>query len=775
MNKLRSIKSISDTKAFSEFSWEASMARKYNLVYGWNGAGKTTIGRILSFFEHKSVHLDGFEGVQFRLQTEHGVISEKDLSTGKLNVKVFNEEFIRSNLSFDDSAANPIVILGEESVETEKEIKELEAKIKAAEETRGGFSEALDKIPDVSEILTNCGTAVVKEFAGTPLASDEYYGRSYNRRRVKGILEENSVTDDNLSSLMIEDRSVVETLKQQVASTCSEVVFHRPDIAPLEGLFERGNVLLRRTVDVKEIRELEEDDELREWVKEGHRLHVERDHLSCYFCTQSLPSKLLTQYGDFFTEEVDKIEQQIADVVLKLQQVEQQLEGDLPDSSDFFPDIAPEFVIMKSQVNDSAARILKACRSMRMGLEHRRGRLQIKGSEGKEVPFPEEGFASAEMGFDKIAQLCEKQSGRLQEGIDEVQKAARKLELHTIASTLSSKDYFKHTRARESLEARVTDLDQEIQDNRTAIGKKQATLRDMALAIKDINALTAEFLGPGEIELALSPDESHGGYRITSRGAPTQYLSEGEKSVIALAYFLAKLREEGGNPENSIVAIDDPVDSQDTVFLFRTYGLLKRRLCNVGQLFVFTHNYEFFNLVRDWLNTALNYGVSRLFWIEMRRENNDRKVVVKDLPALLKDHKSEYQYLFYRLYSRQEGTEMVDDLMVPNIARKVLESFAAFKWSCRSSDDLNNIVQNMFVRSPDKRKTGIGDTVLKFLNEYSHGAEFGRPVTSAVFEAQSICKNVLELIQLSDQEHYKYLLKKMQPHSTSTEEKNTKI
>lgn len=761
MNNLQSVKSISGTKAFTEFSWEGSTARKYNLIYGWNGAGKTTVGRILSFFERKAIHLDGFEGVQFRLETEHGVVTEKDLPAGKVEVRVFDEDFVRRNLSFDTSAANSIVILGEVSVDTENEIRQLESKIEKAKEERSGLCEVLDKLPDVSGVLTACGTAVVQEFLETPLATDRYYGRRYDRRRVQSLLDDNTLREDNLESLVIDDSSALETLRQQVSCTHSEVLFREPDIAPLIGTFERGNALLRRTVAVKTIEELEDDDELRKWVREGHRIHKERDHPSCYFCTNPLPPNLLARYGAFFTEEVAKAEEEINDVVSQLHQVEQQLQEDLPDSSGFFPDIASEYMRVRSQVDDGSDRVREACRALRTGLERRRGRVQIEGSEGQEIPFPHKGFAEAEAGFAEITRLCGKQAMRLELGEGEVKKAARKLELHTVASLLCSKDYFKHAQAHKSLETSLTDLDQDIKDHQTEIAEKQAALGDMALAVEDINALIAEFLGPGEIELAVASDDKNSGYRVTSRGEPTRYLSEGEKSVVALSYFLVTLREEGCDPENTIVVLDDPVDSQDSVFLFRTYGLLKRRLGKVGQVFIFTHNHEFFNLTRDWFTSLSVYSASRLFWIEMRREGGDRRAILKDLPALLRNYKSEYQYLFYRLYARQEGIEMLDDPLVPNVARKVLENFAAFKWSCRSSADLNNIVLNMFVRDPDWHRNGVGDAVLKFLNEYSHGRDFERPVTSAVMEAPSICENVLEFIRLGDREHYDYLLKNM--------------
>src|SRR4051812_42597952 len=111
MNTKR-IKQIENIDAFDVFSWLGDDLNKYNLIYGWNGSGKTTISRLFNFLERKKIHIPELENIDFTVQTENGNIKETDLNTQTLNVRVFNQDFIEENLLFEESQAKKIVILG---------------------------------------------------------------------------------------------------------------------------------------------------------------------------------------------------------------------------------------------------------------------------------------------------------------------------------------------------------------------------------------------------------------------------------------------------------------------------------------------------------------------------------------------------------------------------------------------------------------------------------------------------------------------------------------
>jgi hypothetical protein len=61
---------------------------------------------------------------------------------------------------------------------------------------------------------------------------------------------------------------------------------------------------------------------------------------------------------------------------------------------------------------------------------------------------------------------------------------------------------------------------------------------------------------------------------------------------------------------------------------------------------------------------------------------------------------------------------------------------------------------NRFVEDEDQFKRGVGDFIVKFVHEYSHGQEFSRPITAAMLEAKNIAKKTIEFIKLADKEHY---------------------
>jgi len=76
-------------------------------------------------------------------------------------------------------------------------------------------------------------------------------------------------------------------------------------------------------------------------------------------------------------------------------------------------------------------------------------------------------------------------------------------------------------------------------------------------------------------------------------------LSEGDKSTLALAFFLAKLNVDP-NIQNKVVVFDDPLSSLDTNRRTFTLGVLRNLLPNIGQLIVLSHNeYFLYELIRD--------------------------------------------------------------------------------------------------------------------------------------------------------------------------------
>ena len=90
--------------------------KKENIIYGRNYSGKTTLSRIIRALETKEIS-PRYINPEFEIiLTDSTVINQSNFDTSSLNVRCFNEDFIKENLSFiinPDSEIKPFAILGE--------------------------------------------------------------------------------------------------------------------------------------------------------------------------------------------------------------------------------------------------------------------------------------------------------------------------------------------------------------------------------------------------------------------------------------------------------------------------------------------------------------------------------------------------------------------------------------------------------------------------------------------------------------------------------------
>ena len=100
--------------------------------------------------------------------------------------------------------------------------------------------------------------------------------------------------------------------------------------------------------------------------------------------------------------------------------------------------------------------------------------------------------------------------------------------------------------------------------------------RDYKKTAQTINEKLKSFLGREELIFEATNTENEGYYiKRASNGVFAKSLSEGEKTAVALIYFLSKLNEENFDLNNGIVVIDDPISSLDSNSIFQAFGFIK--------------------------------------------------------------------------------------------------------------------------------------------------------------------------------------------------------
>jgi wobble nucleotide-excising tRNase len=259
------------------------------------------------------------------------------------------------------------------------------------------------------------------------------------------------------------------------------------------------------------------------------------------------------------------------------------------------------------------------------------------------------------------------------------------------------------------------------------------------------------------------------GYIIKRDGQFANNLSEGEKTAIAFSYFVVKVQERNFKIRDGIVFIDDPISSLDSNFIYHCFSLIKNHFVNAGQLFVSTHNFELFNLLKKWLLDKNRNRIKKkkdevcnFYMVENYIDADKRQARLKVLDNTLLKYNSEYHFLFEELHNfvQNESPEYKDLYTIGNIARRFLEIFTNFK--IPTTGDLASKIEALDIDTAKISKIEQGK-VYKLIQEFSHGSD----PTSAIehkdkIESQEAIKVLLNMVKESDPRHYD-LLEKVYP------------
>jgi len=265
------------------------------------------------------------------------------------------------------------------------------------------------------------------------------------------------------------------------------------------------------------------------------------------------------------------------------------------------------------------------------------------------------------------------------------------------------------------------------------------------------------------------------------RGGKSAFnLSEGECSLIAFCYFIAKLEEPESKGKELIIYIDDPISSLDGNHIFFMFslieGLIAKPIKNADgsngyrykQLFISTHNLDFLKYLKRLSipKKKITVGEGKARNVEDKEnfmlERNGRGSNIILMPAYLNDYITEFNYLFQQIYKCRDQT-MANECYEPfygfgNNLRKFLEAFLYFKYPWH--DDKNDSFEKIKKFFGDEDATAIA-LINRLNNEYSHLESIPdrgfKPLE--VPEISRVANFVLDKMHKSDPDQYNYLLK----------------
>ena len=132
-------------------------------------------------------------------------------------------------------------------------------------------------------------------------------------------------------------------------------------------------------------------------------------------------------------------------------------------------------------------------------------------------------------------------------------------------------------------------------------------------------------------------------------------------------------------------------------------------------------------------------------------DTSQRRSTLRPLDPLLEWYESEYHYLFARILreSQKATSDLAENYVLPNMARRLLEGFLAFRVPQISGELWRKLKGVDF---DEARKTRI----LRFVNTHSHNDVIGEPDhdPSLLAEAGPVLMDLLKLMKTLDPDHY---------------------
>ncbi|WP_245163577.1 AAA family ATPase [Burkholderia latens] len=767
--------------------------KRLNILYGRNYSGKTTLSRIFRALE--TGHLpQNYTDSSFKIHGDKGDVTQLTIGTHAYDVRVYNRDFVSDNLSFlvnqnKDGEIKTFAIVGEKNKEVEDAIAAIRAKLGSVEAKAGLLHDLEEKRKERDRTKNNHKTAhdsleeKLRTHANDKIKRNRTYGSAvYNIESIKKDIT--SIKKASFTALTTEEQAAkVNLLKQEALPDITDATAINLDI---ESIANTAKDLLERQIKpTRAIQELLSESALQLWVKQGIPLHKNKRD-TCAFCRQSLPHDIWQVLDSHFSQESSDLES-------ALNRCMTTVDSEIKRIPEFMTLTGDEFYSEEKILFEASKKALAECLKIyQQDLEALKSALGArKNNLFQPVAMPRFTYDSAAIQqlIDEINALITKNNNRTSSLEKDKSSAREALRLTDVASFVADVSYDAEKLRITELETQAsnantayTTANTEIVELQAEVVSLQGQQIDERKGAERVNSLLNHFFGHDGIKLEAkdSADKTAVRFEVTRDGKSAYNLSEGECSLIAFCYFIAKLEEPDSKGKDLIIYIDDPISSLDGNHIFFMFSLIESLIAKpvknadnsnsyrYNQLFISTHNLDFLKYLKRLSipkkKASIGDGKPKSvddnehFMIERNGANSN----IMLMPSYLKDYITEFNYLFHQIY-KCKNQDAAKDGHEPfygfgNNLRKFLEAFLFFKFPYH--DDKNDAFERIKKFFGEEDATAIA-LVNRLNNEFSHLESIPdrgfKPVE--IPEIAKVANFVLDKIYLTDPDQYNALLK----------------
>jgi len=668
--------------------------------------------------------------------TDNATYSLATLDT-LLEFRVFNSDFVDENLAFDTGRAAPILILGATDIAKQGE---LDRKKERREDLRQLKERAANEMKGIDATLERALTAKARDAIKNPLGVPNY-DRTRFEPKVANCKDapEKDVLDDKSVA-----RYSAQFLSKEKKDPLAELSV---SFVPIETLRTRAKSVLAKSVTNQEIPRLANNPAAERWVDSGRPLHENIE--ACLFCGQPLPPGLLDALKQHFSEQYDLLMAELTKLDDELEAAKKE-QLNLPHAAEFYSEQVAQYQDERQEGERLEKERMSAIQKLAEVVELKHSKA-FTALECPEIEDPKDQITRHVTEINKQIALHNLRTAKFEKSR---QAAFSKLELHAAGTFVIEQNYVVRLSEIKALKSQIDEANGEIASLDEEILKLEAELSEATRGAERINDLLKAYFGKDDLRIQVSADKQ---FQILRDGKIAKNLSEGEKTAIAFAHFIARIHDGRVPLANTIVVIDDPISSLDANHLFNTYALIKTQIADCRQLFLLTHSFEFFNLVKDWASEEekrptkdYEKWTNWSFYLITRADNGRSKI--EKIPPVLMRFRSEYHYLFGELhrFANDPSGDFDRLFTLPNVTRRFMEAFGGIM--IPKSQGLGGKMERLFSDVVERER------VWKFINQYSHQTTVMRSLTIPdVGECGAVVNSCLNAVRVWDSEYFQDL------------------
>jgi wobble nucleotide-excising tRNase len=739
---LKKIVALKEFGSYKKFVWPADTQlapfKKFNLIYGWNYSGKTTISRLFDCLKAGKLATP-FEQSKFEISFSDGATSSDKSFSSNPSIHVFNVDYVRRNLRWDqpEQGAEPVFILGEKNIELQKSLDAAFAKhtelcaVIASNDVQGTeLSKTLnDKLTDEARKIKQ------------QLWADR--SDAFERPQLKAAI-------DKLHANHVRNQLDTTTYASEFAKFMARKLaeIEPPSLpTPQTALRDIGQSILSRTPTGNSLAELQHNPKLNLWAKQGWEMHEHFPGTACQFCGNALTQSRVDSLNAHFSSEYQK---QLDELILVKESYKKSvsalsgLESLKFNKGNFYEHLSLD-------AERYIAGFQNAVRSERERLTYAISLLEKKERNLFQVTEVSVSSTSEalKLSMEGLRGLVDRHNEYGKKLQSEKEAARGNLTLNAVSQAAVAISYFDGINRINELKARTAIARTEAESLEASLLNLRRQLDESVKGAQKINDYLSTYLSKNELRIQSNSQKR---FEVRRGHNVATHLSEGEKTAVSFAHFMATLENRGAKIEDAIVFVDDPISSLDSNHLYGVFALIERHLANASQLFVSTHNHEFFDLLLDWRKNKSGNPKDDTSVYLVRRAVSAGVVEseIAALPQELIQFRSEYLYLF-SIIARCERNAIQDGelLILPNALRRFLEAFMRFKYVGKNE--------------ADRWKTCFGDVgerVRKYVHSGSHENSMKSTTLPDRQEAVEVAKLVLQMLARVDPDHYSGLCSK---------------